>query len=944
MISRRRFLNSLGMVAAGTSVIPRFRAEPMRGVLAIHSAGQGKKAYGSGYFGEWVEDEFGLPAYHYTCNQVSDPKAISPVNKEVRSPTDQIHQVGNDRLVAVASNYGYVQVRQDEGSPKFLNDYAPERGQFGGGIGYLSDGPSVLSTYYPGNAKTFERFFGVGYFRKKVANGDYSLDQVIFAPFGDDPLLLSQVTITNHLKTSAVLRWVEYWGCQIYQFSFRSFMEAATQQGQVEVVELRRKFGERFAHQFGRVNGNAGLLESKRFLGRDAKEEAAWAKLQAFLRSNPKTLLGGPVEDLANGSAMEDLNPPPTFLVSLDSPADEWSSNGKAFFGEGGVLHPAGLPSRLDGDITATGPESALLVGREVLLAPGERRTLSFAYGYLPEGANLDLLLGKYRRDVSSLWSRSSDSWRKDGLRLTVPSEPWVERELTWHHYYLRSGSTFDDFFGEHIISQGQVYQYAWGFQGAARDPLQYALPMVFSNPGIVREIIRYTLKEVQPDGSLPYGIVGHGVPMSVANRPSDLELWLLWAASEYVLGTRDRAFLEEEVTTYSRGRAKGRKETIRSLLVGRYRYLTETMGSGEHGLLKLLMGDWNDDMVLGFVPPDQVEEVNRHAESVLNAAMAAYVLDYYASMLKYLGDGELAEDAHQKASAQRMAVRAHWAGRWFQRAWLSQQLGWVGDEEVWLEPQPWAILGGAATPDQTRELLQAIDEVVRRPSPIGAMIRNKSIKLEGFELGVFSTGIWPSINGTLIWALAQVDGMMAWDEWKKNTLARHAEVYPEIWYGTWSGPDSYNSVLSKYPGQTFFLDSAELKKGGPSRIFWTDFPVMNMHPHAWPIYDAAKLLGVQFTPRGVGFAPKLPLEECRFESPLLGFHKSSAGYEGWYQPAAPGEWIIRMTLAADEAGRILSARVNGKKQQLGRGVDGSFEVTGVSAPGKPLRWSLENR
>jgi len=100
----------------------------------------------------------------------------------------------------------------------------------------------------------------------------------------------------------------------------------------------------------------------------------------------------------------------------------------------------------------------------------------------------------------------------------------------------------------------------------------------------------------------------------------------------------------------------------------------------------------------------------------------------------------------------------------------------------------------------------------------------------------------------------------------------------------------------------------------------------------------------VQFTPRGVGFAPKLPLEEYRFESPLLGFHKSSAGYEGWYQPAAPGEWIIRMTLAADEAGKTLRAEVNGKKQQLVHGVDGSFEVTGVSAPGKPLRWSLENR
>ena len=50
------------------------------------------------------------------------------------------------------------------------------------------------------------------------------------------------------------------------------------------------------------------------------------------------------------------------------------------------------------------------------------------------------------------------------------------------------------------------------GFQGAARDPLQHALPFLFSDPHIVKEILRYTLKEVRPDGSIPYGIVGHGI------------------------------------------------------------------------------------------------------------------------------------------------------------------------------------------------------------------------------------------------------------------------------------------------------------------------------------------------------------------------------------------------------------------------------------------------
>ncbi len=941
MINRREFLNSLGLLTTGAYTTPSLARKGVPGERGLQSSRQGTKPYGSGSFGKWVTDEFGLPAFRYDCDQISDPKAVSPTNPGLRSPTDHIHQVGNDRLVAVVSNYGYVQVRQDEGSPKFLNDYAPEIGQYGGGIGYLSDGDSVLSTYYPGKARTFERLFGVGYFRKKVANNEYAVDQVIFAPFGDDPLLISQVTITSLRNSPADLRWVEYWGCQIYQFSFRSYMQAVLQSAELKVVELRRQFGSRFAHHFRPVGENAGLLESKHFLGRTAEEDEAWSKVQAALRANPNTLFGPPVEDPGNGASMEDLSPPSTFLVSLDSSANELSSNGKAFFGDGGALHPARLTPKLDGDLTASGPESAMLVGRGFHLAPGESRRLRFAYGYLPEDPDLNTLLDKYRNEAPDLWARSSAQWNRDGLRLEVVSEPWVERELTWHNYYLRSGSTFDAFFDEHIISQGQVYQYVWGFQGAARDPLQYSLPLVFSNPQMVKSILRYTLKEVQPDGSIPYGIVGNGFRMPVAHRPSDLELWLLCAASEYVLATRDRAFLDEAIAPYPQAGIPAGKTTVREMLVRCFHHVTDMIGTGRHGLLRLLTGDWNDTMVFGFVPPDHYDEVRQGAESVLNAAMAGYVFDHYARMLRYAGESELAGDAHEKAEAQRQAVRAQWAGRWFRRAWLTPDLGWARDDVLWLEPQPWAIIGGAATPDQTRELVRAIDELVRRPSPIGAMLQNQGIQLQGLPPGDFANaGVWPSINGTLIWALAQTNGKLAWDEWKKNTLARHAEVYPDIWYGIWSGQDYYNSVLSKHPGQTFFLDS-EGQKSQPPRSFWTDFPVMNMHPHAWPMLSAAKLLGLEFTPQGVVFSPKLPLEEYRFRSPLLGFTKSSQGYEGWYAPSAPGEWVIRVSLPTIHATRIRRAETNGKMQALGGAREGVFELKGTSAPGKPLRWSL---
>jgi hypothetical protein len=126
------------------------------------------KAFGSGHFGGWITDEFGLPASRYASNQSSDPAAVTPVHPQRRSATDHTLQVGNDRLVAAVSNYGYVQVRQDEGGPKFLNDYAPDHGLYGAGIGFLTDGETILSAYFPGHGESFERVFGEGYYRKTV--------------------------------------------------------------------------------------------------------------------------------------------------------------------------------------------------------------------------------------------------------------------------------------------------------------------------------------------------------------------------------------------------------------------------------------------------------------------------------------------------------------------------------------------------------------------------------------------------------------------------------------------------------------------------------------------------------------------------------------------------------------------------------------------------------
>ena len=589
---------------------------------------------------------------------------------------------------------------------------------------------------------------------------------------------------------------------------------------------------------------------------------------------------------------MEDLAPPSTFLASLDAPAHGYATDAICFF-NGGIERPAGAVSPLGNDFSARGPESAFLLERQLKLKPGESRTLYFLYGYIPQGFTVDALVTKYAHDPATLWSRSSAQWKPDQPLFRTPAHPWIERETLWCSYYVRSGLTYDSFFREHILSQGAGYQYQAGIQCAARDPLQHVLPLIFTDPDFVRQVLRYTLKEIQPDGSIPCGIVGNDVPMPCVYRPSDLQLWV---ASEYVLATRDQDFLRERVPLYPRQEVMPDDSIVLDLLSRSFTHITTAIGTGKHGLLKIFNGDLNDSIVYSHLTPEQREQVFPIGESVLNAAMATYVFDHYARMLDFIEHRTLAEQSRAKAMEQREAVQAQWDQRWYRRAWLSEELGWVGEKQMWLSPQPWALLGNCVPPEHIETLVTSLNDLARKPSPIGALLQSKAdptMKDEP-ETGT-NGGIFAAVEGTLVWALTLVNGQMAWDEWQKNTLAHHAQTYPDMWFGIWSGPDCYHSVLSKWPGGT-----------------GVDFPVLNMRSHAWPLYSSIKLLGTEFHEDGVRFRPGLPLDEYGMQHTVIGFERTPKGYSGLYSPSQPGSWRIEVALPVIELTRLthLSVKV----------------------------------
>ena len=185
-------------------------------------------------------------------------------------------------------------------------------------------------------------------------------------------------------------------------------------------------------------------------------------------------------------------------------------------------------------------------------------------------------------------------------------------------------------------------------------------------------------------------------------------------------------------------------------------------------------------------------------------------------------------------------------------------------------------------------------------------------------------------------------DGAMAWDEWKKNMLASHAEAYPNIWYGIWSGPDFYRSTLSPHPGETQYADpsSSDPRERNDWGADWTDCPVMCQHQHAWPLYTVAKLMGLEFHETGINLQPVLPMAEYDFNSKLVGMKKGKTGYAGWYEPSVAGTWKVEIRLPEAERAKVHSVKVNGTAQAVA-GTSGAIEFKGASQPAKALRWEL---
>ena len=835
--------------------------------------------YGSGSFGRWTVDGFGLPAYRYAIDSATAPQAHQ---SELDGSTDAWHQLGNDYLVADAHNDGYVQLWSQARAYQWINRYEPSAGHYAGGYGYLRLGGRTISTLYadrPAGART-ARDFGSGYFHRRTASKPAAIDENVYAPFGDAPLLLHDVTIKNTSHRRLRASWVEYWDVNPYD-QYRTT-------------------------HFG--------LSSPRFSKR--------------------------TRALSVAEAPDGVDPSPhsVFAAALRGRVRGWETNGAAFFGAGGRANPTevaegGLGKSLAPPVAEGQTGSTIFALRSpVNLRPGQSVTLRYAYG-TAHARQIPGIVARWRH-VRSPFARSQKAWASWVPRATFSGHnAWLSRELAWDGYMLRSGATYEEACGHHIVSQGGYYQYDFGWQAAYRDPLQHALPLIYADPRLTREILRYSAQEQnRVSGEIPYSIgeMCRPLPQGTSN---DLDLWLLWTAAEYGLASRDLPYFNERLSWRDGGSSTLWKHLIRA-------FTHQESLRGPHGGYSTTgtNGDWSDlsTTLIGL------------SESMLVTAQAAYIYPRVADLAAARGARGFARKLRAAAARDRTVLRGQWTGRgWYSRGYDGDLQ--LGAGAVYGEPQPWALLNGAPSRSQARVLVANIRRFLtgvgappelHGPASIGSSqspARDDPLVGErtfpGLSPGnaVFPGGAWYSVNGWLVMGLAHMAGTVpharsyAFDELRRNTLAAHANAYPDHWNGVLSVDDVCYAFY----------------EADPSRCgigFSTNYDTQIMHQPAWSLFDTIVLAGFHPTRSGYRVDPELPLQSFSLRLQRAGVAYSPGVARGYLRPA--GHRLLKMKVTLPSGKGRARAFVDGEAVPV-KTEKGVARFALRADAGEPVDWAL---
>lgn len=424
----------------------------------------------------------------------------------------------------------------------------------------------------------------------------------------------------------------------------------------------------------------------------------------------------------------------------------------------------------------------ALELSLGIHLEPGQSLRIPAVVGY---GGSEDVEHGRQWIGQSSpelsrqLWSK-----RIPNIQISV-ADPWIGDECRWSVGQLFAFENYDRILDQHYLHLGGYSFFPDPdnprpkLAFTVREAAQNALVVSRCEPAIARSTLKWLAKMQLKSGDIPknYNFTRERVDISRYEKDSDTEIWFLLALCEYIEASSDMALLDERLQWFPEGEASMWDHAKRA-----FDWITKDIAVGQHGLIRILDGDWNDYL--------STVGSGGKGESVMNSGMAARAFDSLIVIARKRGDSAFASEAEIWRDKLRLAVGDAFNVAWFTGCYndAGNAIAHYGDR-LYLNAQSWAALGKCGTREQRiRALNSAVKECESR---IGLLLMSKAYSSpppseiswcpiprgEG-ENG----GVWPQASFWAVWAMAE-EGMLdlAMTEWKEATLRNHARRFPEV-------------------------------------------------------------------------------------------------------------------------------------------------------------------
>ena len=386
-----------------------------------------------------------------------------------------------------------------------------------------------------------------------------------------------------------------------------------------------------------------------------------------------------------------------TFFLHDQEPV-AWEAKQEAFEGEGG-LHS---PSALQQDVLANGDARyetpAAVLQYRLTLAADQTRDLRFIFGPAFDDAEIIQLKNKYLSAEGFAKAKTEyEAYVSSGRGCLKIETPDKELNNFVNHWLPRQ-----------VFYHGDVNRLTTDPQ--TRNYLQDNMGMSYIKPQVTRAAFLHALSQQEASGAMPDGILlTEGAELKYINQipHTDHCVWLPVCLKAYLDETNDYSILSEQVKD-----AEGDKTY--SVFDRISRAMDWLLTARDYrGLSFIAQGDWCD-------PMNMVGYKGKGVSGWLSVA-TAYALNLWADICAQQSRVDVAKKYRSGAEDVNEAVNKHlWDGDWFARGITDDDVifGISKDPEgrIYLNPQSWAILGGAASEAQRKKILNAVEQQLETP------------------------------------------------------------------------------------------------------------------------------------------------------------------------------------------------------------------------------------